>query len=205
MGLRQGAYEHHERPSGPAWKAAISVSVIAVAIALLGDNGRDWLAFDRAAILSGEYWRLLTAHFTHLGWQHLLYNLTGLIIITYLVATTLSAGEWALTWSLAIAGVSAGLWLWQPGLQWYVGLSGVQHGLLTAGLVATIGRWGVEFWFVAIVVAGKLVYEQLVGPLPVSEGASGDAVIVASHLYGAVAGCISGAFAAIRVRAQAAI
>ena len=205
MGLRQRISAHPERPPGPAWTAAISVSVISVAIGLLGDVGRDWLAFDRAAILAGDYWRLLTAHFTHLSTQHLFYNLTGLTIITYLVATTLRAGEWLLTWGLAIVAVSAGLWFWQPGLQWYVGLSGVQHSLLTAGLVATVGRWGIDFWIVAIVVAAKLAYEQLVGPLSVSEGASGDAVIVASHLYGAIAGCVSGAWVAIRVRTRSAI
>jgi rhomboid family GlyGly-CTERM serine protease len=196
---------HQKRPLGAAWWAAIGVSITAIAIAALGDSGREWLAFDRAAISSGEYWRLLTAHFTHLSWQHLFYNLTGLSVITYLVGATLKAGEWVMTWSLAIPTVSVGLWFWQPDLAWYVGLSGVLHALLTAGLLATIGRWGIDLWVVAIVVAGKLVYEQLVGPLPVSEGASGDSVIVASHLYGAISGCISGAAIAIRVRARAAI
>lgn len=205
MGLRQGDSGYHERPSVAAWWAAAGVSIVAITIAALGDSGRDLLAFDRVAISGGEYWRLLTAHFTHLGWKHLFYNLLGLTIITYLVGTTLRAGEWAMTWSLAIPTVSAGLWFWQPDLAWYVGLSGVQHALLTAGLVATIGRWGIDLWVVAIVVAGKLLYEQLFGPLPFSEGASGDAVIVAAHLYGAVSGCITGASIAIRVRAQAAI
>ena len=205
MGLRQGDSALQERAASGAWKATISVSVVSVAIAVLGDSGREWLAFDRTAISAGQYWRLLSAHFTHLSWQHLFYNLTGLTIITYLVATTLRAREWVVTWCLAFAAVSLGLWFLQPNLQWYVGLSGAQHALLTAGLVATVGRWGIDFWVIAIVVAGKLAYEQLVGPLPVSEGASGDAVIVASHFYGAVAGCISGAWVAIRVRARAAI
>lgn len=205
MGLRQGDSVHKKRQLGAAWWAAIGVAVVATAIAALGDSGRDWLAFDRAAIASGEYWRLLTAHFTHLSWPHLLYNLTGLSVITYLVGTTLKAGEWVMTWSLAMPTISAGLWFWQPDLAWYVGLSGVLHALLGAGLVATIGRWGLDLWVVAIVVAGKLVYEQLVGPLPVSEGASGENVIIAAHLYGAVSGCITGAAIAIRVRTQAAI
>lgn len=205
MGLRQGDSVHKKRQLGAAWWAAIGVAVVAMAIAALGDSGRDWLAFDRAAIASGQYWRLLTAHLTHLSWQHLLYNLAGLSVITFLVGPTLKAGEWVVTWSLAMPTISAGLWLWQPDLAWYVGLSGVLHALLGAGLVATIGRWGLDLWVVAIVVAGKLAYEQLVGPLPVSEGASGENVIIAAHLYGAVAGCISGAAIAIRVRTQAAI
>ena len=205
MGLREGDSGHHERLLGAAWKGAIGLSTIALAIAMLGDGGRDWLAFDRAAISAGEYWRLVTAHVTHLGWQHLFYNLTGLAVITYLVGTKLRAGDWILTWGLAFAFVSLGLWFWQPSLSWYVGLSGAMHGLLVAGLVSSVGRWGIDLWIVAIVVAAKLLYEQLVGPLPVSEGASGDAVIVASHWYGAISGCISGAAIAIRVRARAAI
>ena len=131
---------HQNRPLGAAWWAAIGVSMTAIAIAALGDSGREWLAFDRAAISSGEYWRLLTAHLTHLSWQHLLYNLAGLSVITYLVGPTLKAGEWAVTWSLAMPTISAGLWFWQPDLAWYVGLSGVLHALLGAGLVARKAR-----------------------------------------------------------------
>ena len=205
MGLREAVSERQQRPLGAAWKGAIGLSVVSIAIGTLGDSGRDWLAFDRSAISSGQYWRLLTAHVTHLGWQHLFYNLAGLSVITYLVGTKLRAGEWLLTWGLAFAAVSLGLWFWQPGLAWYVGLSGAMHGLLVAGLVASIGRWGIELWIVAAVVVGKLLYEQFFGPLPVSEGASGDAVIVASHLYGALAGCVAGAAIAIRVRGRAAI
>ncbi len=205
MGLRQADSGQRERTLSAPWMAVLVLAVISLAIAAFGDDGRAWFAYDRAAISAGEYWRLLTGHFTHLSWQHLFYNFVGLSLITYLVAAELKAGELVMIWAFALPTVSAGLWFYQPDLQWYVGLSGAQHGLLTAGLVASIGRWGVERWVVAIVVAGKLIYEQLFGALPFSEGASGDAVIVASHFYGAVSGCITGASIAIRVRAQAAI
>ncbi len=205
MGLRQADSDDRERNISAPWMAVLVLAVISLAIAAFGDDGRAGFAYDRAAISAGEYWRLLTGHVTHLSWQHLFYNFVGLSLITYLVAAELKAGELIMIWALALPTVSAGLWFYQPDLQWYVGLSGAQHGLLTAGLVASIGRWGIERWVVAIVVAGKLIYEQLFGALPFSEGASGDAVIVASHFYGAVSGCISGAAIAIRVRAQAAI
>ena len=117
----------------------------------------------------------------------------------------LSTVEWAITLVVAAVAVSAGLWLLQPELERYVGLSGVLHGLLAAGLVATIGRWGIDLWIVAVALTAKLVFEQVTGPMPASATLAGGNVIVAAHLYGAVSGCIAGASVAIRVRAQASI
>jgi rhomboid family GlyGly-CTERM serine protease len=176
-----------------------------MALGLLGDSGRDWLAFERAAIDAGEYWRLVTGHLVHLGPAHLVYNLIGLWLIWYLVGQELSPAHWLVVLLASIVTVSAGLWIFNSGLYWYVGLSGVQHGLLVAGLAASARHWGIDLWIVAIAIAVKLVYEQVAGPMPGSEASSGGAVIVDAHLYGAVAGVFSGAILAIRVRAQASI
>jgi rhomboid family GlyGly-CTERM serine protease len=205
MGLRQRDSEQRASRAKAAWTAAAMVGVLAIVIGLLGDAGRDWLAYERSAIAGGEYWRLLSAHFTHLGGSHLLLNLAGLLLITYLVGAELSPGEWLVALVLACLTVSIGLWVLLPDLEGYVGLSGALHGLLAAGLLASAGRWGIDLWIVAVALVAKLAYEQLVGPLPSSEGLSGGNVIIDAHLYGAVSGCITGASAAIRVRAQAAI
>jgi rhomboid family GlyGly-CTERM serine protease len=205
MGLRQGDSEQRASRAKAAWTAAAMVGIVAIVIGLLGDTGRDWLAYERSAIADGEYWRLLSAHFAHLGGSHLLLNLAGLLLITYLVGAELSAGEWGVVLVLACLAVSIGLWVLLPDLEGYVGLSGVLHGLLAAGLLASAGRWGIDLWIVAVALVAKLAYEQWVGPLPSSEGLSGGNVIVDAHLYGAVSGCITGASAVIRVRAQAAI
>ena len=205
MGLRQGV-SGHENQRGDALKWAVAALILLVVLlGLLGDAGRDWLRFDRDAIAGGEFWRVITAHFVHLDASHLVLNLAGLALIAYLVGRSLPLAEWALTLAVACITVSAGLWALLPDLERYVGLSGVLHGLLTAGLVATIGRWSIDSWVVAVAVAAKLLYEQVSGPLPSSEGLTGGSVIVDAHLYGAVSGCITGAVAAIRVRAQASI
>jgi hypothetical protein len=82
--------------------------------------------------------------------------------------------------------IDAGFVLFEPQLQWYVGLSGVLHGALAAGVVAW---WRHETRPLALaltlVLVGKLAWEQWHGALPLS----GDMpVIVDAHLYGAVGG-----------------
>ena len=44
---------------------------------------------------------------------------------------------------------------------------------------------------ICALVIGKLIYEQLFGPLPGSESTSGGSVVVNAHLYGAIGGAIA--------------
>jgi rhomboid family GlyGly-CTERM serine protease len=189
----------------PAWRPVLGVAIVILGIGFLGDFGRDVLAFDRELIGSGQLWRLVSAHFVHTGFPHLILNLVGLGIVWYLVGEALKPLEWLIVWIVSIAGVNLGLWLLEPQLDWYVGLSGVLHGLIAAGLIASIRTFGVDLWIVLIAVVGKLVYEQVFGPMPGSESTTGIPVIVNAHLYGAIAGAVCGAVLAIRVRATASI
>jgi rhomboid family GlyGly-CTERM serine protease len=116
------------------------------------------------------------------------------------VGHALGTRAWLLVWIASIVAVSAGLWVLEPHLVWYVGLSGVLHGLLAAGIIADFDHRA-ETWALALVLAAKLGWEQFAGPLPGSEATSGGAVIVNAHLYGATGGVLAGIL--IRVRAKA--
>jgi membrane associated rhomboid family serine protease len=121
------------------------------------------LRYDRDALAAGQWWRLLTAHVIHLGFEHALLG-------------------------LSVLGVDAGLWLLSSTTQWYVGSSGVLHGVLAAGAVAHLRSRQPDGWVLALFLVGKLVYEQSAGALPLT---AGGAVIVDAHLYGAVAGALA--------------
>ena len=154
MGLHHG---DQKQPAGhyfAAWPILLGATLVAVSIGALGETGRDWLAFDRTHIGAGEYWRLVSGHFAHLGTKHLILNLAGMWLVGYLVGSDLRSAEWVFAWVSAIFGVSVGLWFLQPGLEWYVGLSGLLHGLLAAGIVASIGRWSIEYWIIAAALVG---------------------------------------------------
>lgn len=192
MGLNQGELDHRQTPKIKAWALPGATIVIAAGLALSGDWGRELFRYDRIAIAAGEPWRLLSGHLAHLGWSHFAMNAVGLVLIWYLVAARFSTREWLLVTAVVILGIDLGFWFLEPQLIWYVGLSGVLHGLLAAGTISGIQGKQRDFWLIAAFLAGKILYEQLSGPLPGSEDTAGGEVIVAAHLYGAVGGVIAG-------------
>lgn len=173
-------------------KNAIPLGVAAAAIlcASFSEILNPWLRFDRAALATGEVWRIFTAHVTHLGWSHLGLNLAGLALIWALFRRELAMPRWSATLAASAVGVSAGLWLFNPEVEWYVGLSGVLHGLFIAGVIASLRNGHRREWLLIFVMVGKIISEQFIGPSPGSEELAGGPVIVDAHLYGAVSGAL---------------
>ena len=190
--------------AGRWWLPAI-VLIAAVALQLAGELGRDWLRFDREGIRSGELWRLITGHFVHLGWPHFALNAAGLALVWYLVGDVFDRNRWILISAISILAMDVGLWIFDPELIWYVGLSGLLHGILAAGLVERLRKPETETIVLTLLQVGKLVWEQLSGPLPGSEGTAGGTVVVDSHLFGALGGAAAAFFLRNRVRPAAPI
>ena len=200
MGLSEAQSRQNQRH---AWIAAGLVAAVSATLQLLGLN--EALSWDRGALAGGQPWRFLSGHFVHLGWSHLLLNLAGLALIAWIVGRAWDRLGWLLVSLVSIAVIGVGFWTLNPRLEWYVGLSGLLHGLLAAGLVVGIARRETESIVLAVLVAGKLAWEQFAGPLPGSEGASGGAVIVDAHLYGAVGGILAAVAMWRRVQPAASI
>ena len=205
MGLDQRKQRHEAAHRLQGWALPGLVIIVSSLLALSGEWGRELLRYDRDAIAGGELWRLVSGHFVHLGLSHWVYNAVGLSLIWFLVGQFLRSSQWLLVTCVSILCIDAGFWILEPQLQWYVGLSGVQHGFLVAGIVAGYRERRIEMAVLGAVIFGKLIYEQLVGPMPGSEFSSGGAVVTAAHLYGAIGGLIAIAILRIRVRRQPAI
>lgn len=209
MGLIKGEQSHQTTAVLRAWSAPGITIAVAAILALYGTQAQEWLRYDRSAIAEGELWRLITAHFVHLNWPHFALNAMGLLLVCFLVSARFNAVQWLLIALLTMAGIDLGFWLLEPQLAWYVGLSGLLHGLLAAGVVAglfaTVAAPRGETVVLAVLLTVKLVYEQLVGPLPGSEQSSGGNVIVAAHFYGALTGAAAAAWISLRNGGQATI
>jgi len=177
-----------------SWSLPAAVIVLGLLAQSGGQPARVLLRYGRSAIADGEWWRLLTGHFVHLGWPHFLMNAIALVLIWALVGRYLRWLQWLAVLLIVVVGIDAGFWWREPGLYWYVGLSGVLHGLLCAGIVAAVPRVPAEMLVLAVLVAAKLVYEQLAGALPGSAATAGGPVVVNAHLYGAIAGTLCGGF-----------
>ncbi len=173
------------------WQVPLVVALVCAVAVAFGDDGREVLRYDRAAIAGGEYWRLLSGHIVHLGFRHLLLNLAGLLLVWLLVGRLYSTRRWILVAAICVLMMDAGFWFADAGMRWYVGLSGMLHGLLLAGAIRGIRTLPGESLVICAVIVAKLVYEQVAGPLPGSEAAAGGAVVVNSHLYGAIGGALS--------------
>ena len=199
MGLNQRDPRHLLASYLQRWAFPGYIIIVASLLALCGDWGRELLRFDRDAIAGGEIWRLASGHFVHLGLSHWVLNGAGLLLVWFLVGEFLRTRQWLVVTLISILGMDIGFWFLQPQLQWYVGLSGLLHGFLFAGIVAGYRKRKVEMAVLGIIVVAKLVYEALVGPFPGSELTSGGAVITAAHLYGAISGFIASTIMSIRV------
>jgi rhomboid family GlyGly-CTERM serine protease len=170
------------------------VGPVALAVVLLAFGGQDWvhaLRYDRSGIARGELWRLLTGHLVHLSAWHLILNLLGLALIGALFTRAYSVLQWAAIAAASVAAIGAGLFILRPQIDWYVGLSGVLHGLMAAGAVAW---WRSESRPLAgalsLVLIAKLTWEQIHGALPL---AGSIPVVVDAHLYGAMGGFVCAA------------
>ena len=187
MGLRQMT---QTALSGAFWPT-LTLLLMSGFTLLAGESARLALRYERVGLESLELYRLLSGHVVHLGAGHFLMNAAGLLLVAFLVGAGLSAAAWWLVLGVSIAAIDLAFWFLKPTLAWYVGLSGVLHGMLVAGALALFKQRPLESGIILGIIAAKLVFEQLVGPLPGSETTSGGIVVIDAHLYGAAGGALA--------------
>ena len=170
----------------------LAVMLPCLLLAVGGDALRLPLRYDRDTILHGEFWRLLTGNFVHLGAGHLLEDMAGLVLLWLLFEDALPGWRMPLAVLAGSLAVGLGLLLGDPYVSWYVGISGALDTLWAAGSLELIRRRDRFGWVLIAFLLAKLTYEQLIGPLPLSVASSGGTVIVDAHLYGALAGALLG-------------
>jgi len=168
------------------------VLAIATACVLLGAFAHvvnPFLEYRRESLEALQLWRLLTAHAAHLGLAHGALNGAALVLVWLIGRDSTSPREWAWLLLGSVAAVDAGLYWLSPGVEWYVGASGVLHGLLGGAAVLMLDR-GARAYGIALLLAlaAKLAWEQVSGGA-MTTAALGDApMVTVAHLYGAIGG-----------------
>jgi len=173
------------------WSVVLAIAAISLALAFGGDELRQLGRYERSAFDGGEYWRLLAAHLLHLGWGHLWPNLAALLLIGALFEDLLDYADWLALGLAAALTIDAGLYLFDPEVGWYVGLSGVLHGFVAGGALTSLLRGRSLGAILAVGLGAKLVFEQTWGPVPFTAATTGGPVIVAAHLYGSAGGLLA--------------
>lgn len=179
-------------PTARLWSAVTALLLLATMLQVSGLSPQ--LRYSHDAIAAGEIWRLITGHLLHLGPTHLALNAAGTVLAAALVGAQLRPLGWGAVWLTCALSVSGGLWLLHPDIGWYVGLSGVLHGLIVAGAVIALGDYRERLFAAAVLaaIAAKLGWEQWSGVMPGSAALAGGSVVTEAHLYGAVGGLLAG-------------
>jgi rhomboid family GlyGly-CTERM serine protease len=163
---------------------------ITLVIYLLQPQASQLLGYYHTGIRQFELWRLISATFCHTNFNHLAVNIAGLMITLALFIDTFKGIR---IWPIIVFNslfIGLALFLLQPETIWYVGLSGVLHGLFSYGVAADIrnkDRWGYLLGGGFMV---KIMHEQIYGAAQSTIDLIGAPVLVNAHLYGALAGVI---------------
>lgn len=181
----------------PKWTLALA-SLCAAAWLLPGVF--ESMLLERAAVLSGEFWRLWTGHLAHASGSHLAWSLLAFVLLGVRVEPLLGS-RYPTFLAACAAAVGLGVLAFLPGLQRYCGLSGVDTALYAYLLLADGARGrreGDSLLFGAsavcvVALAGKIGFEYATGGA-LFAAIPGLEPVPAAHLLGALAG--AGAFAA---------
>ena len=167
--------------------ALLAAGMLLAAFMLGGEPWQMALRFDRAGLQQGQWWRLFSGHLVHFDVGHLLLNFAGVMLLWMLFARELSPLRWLVVVLASMLAVDAGLWWLAPQIQWYVGASGVLHGIWAAGAIAALRRGDrTAIWLLGLLVL-KLGVEQLYGPRSLEPALP---VVIQAHVYGAVGGAV---------------
>src|SRR3984957_7364999 len=143
--------------------ALIGAVLLLLALSATGSWGREHLQYQREALAHYQWWRLISAPLVHLGWRHTLLNCGGLAVLWVLFAREFPARRWLWIVLLATAAIDAGLWFLHPAVEWYLGASGVLHGIWAAGACAMYRRGEALGAGLLLLLVVKLAYEQQSG------------------------------------------
>jgi rhomboid family GlyGly-CTERM serine protease len=169
----------------------LALTGVCMLSAVFEPSASVWFAYRLEAIRAGELWRWLTGNVVHLGWIHLVLNLAALWVISVIFPPLHTGTLRFVALVLAALSVGLGLTLFSEEIAWYVGLSGVLHGLFAAGVLAELRNRRIDTLILGMGLLVKLGYEQWIGAMPGSERITGGMVVVDAHLYGAVGGVLA--------------
>jgi len=185
------------RPVG--WISLAVLGAMILGLQVGGDSVRIDLQYERQAIGEGQVWRLLTGHLVHLGWRHAILNVTGLFLVAMACRGVFDRRAWMVVGLGSLAAVDIGLWALSPEVLWYVGLSGILHGVISAAAVGLLAQRRMLGAIALGVIAIKVIRENWSGAASAAAAWLGGDIVVTAHLWGAIGGILA-AVCVIRAR-----
>ena len=176
---------YFDKESRPGWIFVAAMLAIMVILQLFDFSELryqyDWLA-------KGEYWRLLSAHWVHVNWRHLMLNAAGLLLCMSIASPRWLIRQWVVYHLILALGISILFYLRNLQLEWYAGYSGVLFGLYLLAAVDLYPREKIVALLLAAAISIKVILEQTSDLKLDSSEFIGTPVIIDAHLYGILLG-----------------
>jgi membrane associated rhomboid family serine protease len=160
-----------------AWTAVQARSLLDNADAALF---REW-ALVPAAVAEGEWWRLVTAGFLHIGPLHIAFNMYALWVLGRDLEIVLGRGRFLALYLVSLLGGSTAVVLFADPEQYVAGASGAVFGLMS-GLFLVLLRLRRPYGQVVAIIVLNLVITQVV-----------PGISMAGHVGGLVVGGLAAA------------
>ena len=174
-------------------RLSLTLTILSLmSIILVGQEYSYIFQYDRSAIMKGEYWRIATCHFVHMGWEHLFLNVIGVVILFHLFIHSYSLFVWLVGTLCCMTCIGLSFLVLYPRLEWYNGLSGLLHALLVLGIIGEIKTGNKFYYFGLMLLIGKLAMEYFAGPIDLTNQFAKAFVVTSAHLSGAITGGVTG-------------
>ena len=162
--------------------------ILCAVLFLFEPQASHYLAFDRMQIEQFQWWRLLTANLLHTNANHLLLNLIAVALLWALHGQYFRLGQYTLMFFILCISTTLLIYGFAKQLQWYVGLSGVLHGVFLIGAYFDIKQGMKTGWLLLIGVLIKVGHEQIFGASQDIADLINATVAIDAHLFGTISG-----------------
>lgn len=178
----------------------ISIGAVSSLLWLGGQSTEEWLMYQREAIASGQFWRVLTGHLVHSNGWHLILNLASLLLIGLLFSQHLTIKFWSLLFTVSGLLISGFYYWYAPEFDSYVGLSAILYSAIIAGALLDLKEQPLIASLVLVVVTGRVIWQQFYGSVDSLAELIDNRVAIESHLFGIISGYLLGLVLLLRQR-----
>ncbi|GLX80071.1 rhombosortase [Thalassotalea insulae] len=169
--------------SGP-----VLLLILTVFCYFFNENFSQYFVYNRPLIIEHQYWRLITAHIFHTNYAHLLLNALAVILLWLIHGHYYSLFQYLSLTLISALIISISIFIFDPEMLQYVGLSGVLHALFVWGALKDITAKEKTGYLLLIGVIVKIAHEQFFGASEDIASLINASVAINAHLSGALVG-----------------
>ena len=181
----------------------ITLAVVILTTALLqvaNNNLNGLLSYHSVDFLQNIYFEWLTPSLVHFNWMHWFLNIINLVVIVVLFYRVLSSQKLLTIFAISSAFIMINLYIFNPNVSSYVGMSGVLYTLAIYGALKNLQNDKVVSIIVLLYVVIKLFFGETINHLMGVDIALSDfRVIREVHWYGAGVGLLIYLFCKVKI------